>query len=41
MRLLAMAIGFVLATITTIGAAQPGDIGYDVTRWSIGSEVSH
>ncbi len=30
MRLLAMAFGFLLATVTTIGAAQPGDPIYIV-----------
>jgi hypothetical protein len=33
MRLLAMAFGLLLATVTTIGAAQPGDFGCDVVRW--------
>jgi len=30
MRVVAMLAGFLLATITTIGAAQPGDLGYSV-----------
>ncbi len=33
MRLAAMAFGFLLATVTMIGAAQPGDPGYDIV-WS-------
>jgi hypothetical protein len=30
MRVLAILAGFLLATVTTIGAAQPGDLGYTV-----------
>ena len=30
MRVLAMLVGFLLATATTIGAAQPGDLGYTI-----------
>jgi hypothetical protein len=30
MRVLAMLIGFLLATATTVGAAQPGDLGYSL-----------
>jgi hypothetical protein len=28
--MLAMLAGFLLATITAVGAAQPGDLGYSV-----------
>jgi hypothetical protein len=34
MRRLAMLIGFLLAAATTIGAAQPGDLGYTVIACS-------
>ena len=30
MRAFAMLVGFLLATITTVGAAQPGDLGYTI-----------
>ena len=30
MRVLAMLVGLLLATATTIGAAQPGDLGYTI-----------
>ena len=30
MRVVAILAGFLLATITMIGAAQPGDLGYTV-----------
>ena len=30
MKVLAMLAGFLLATVTTIGAAQPGDLGYTI-----------
>jgi hypothetical protein len=30
MRVLAMLLGFVLATVMTIGAAQPGDPAYTI-----------